>query len=108
MEVDNESLELEQEVKTKRAPVRRTNGQLGKQAEKLSEDALEMARMVRDLAQEKLEALMESAAECEGQGREKVKNLETSLEQYFLERPFKSMLIAAGMGMLFGRFWMRR
>ena len=108
MEVDNESVELEQDAKTKRAPVKRTNGQLSKQAEKLSEDALEMARMVRDLAQEKLEALMESAGECEDRSREKVMNLEASIEQYFVERPFKSMLIAAGIGMLFGRFWMRR
>jgi ElaB/YqjD/DUF883 family membrane-anchored ribosome-binding protein len=108
MEGDNESLELEQDVKIKRAAGKRTNGQLSKQAEKLSDDALEMARMVRDLAQEKLQALIDSAAECDDRGREKVKNIETTIEQYFIERPFKSMLIAAGVGMLFGRFWMRR
>ena len=42
------------------------------------------------------------------QGREKVRQVEQSIEQYIREQPLKSMLIAAGVGLVLGRFWMRR
>ena len=37
-----------------------------------------------------------------------MQHMERTLEQFILERPLKTVLIAAGIGLLFGRFWMRR
>ena len=42
------------------------------------------------------------------QGRDNVHGVLCNFEQYVRERPLKSVLIAAGVGLLFGRFWMRR
>ncbi len=51
--------------------------------------------------------LRESARECYQQGREKAMEWEQELEQYVRERPVKSMLIAAGIGVAVGILWRR-
>ena len=85
-----------------------TSDRLGAQANAVSNDLKEIGSIVRDAAQEKLEQVREDAAEYYQQRRGQVKSTLCTFEQYVRERPIKSVLIAAGVGLLFGRFWMRR
>jgi len=78
------------------------------QAQKTVQDVQALGGMAKDIAQEKLEHLRTSASEYKNQGQEKVQQAERTIEQYIQERPIKSVLIAAGIGLFFGRFWMRR
>ena len=83
-------------------------GQLRKQARTVVKDVQEMSGMATDAAQEKLGQLRDNASEYYEQGREKVFGVQRTVEQFICEQPVKSVLIAAGVGLLFGRFWMRR
>ena len=85
-----------------------TSDRLGAQANAVSNDVKEMGGIVKDAAQEKLEQVRENAAEYYQQRRDKVHGTLCDFEQYIREQPVKSVLIAAGVGLLFGRFWMRR
>jgi ElaB/YqjD/DUF883 family membrane-anchored ribosome-binding protein len=85
-----------------------TSDRLGAQANEVSKDLKEMGAIVRDAAQEKLGQVRENATEYCEQGRDNVHGVLCNFEQYVRARPVKSVLIAAGVGLLFGRFWMRR
>ena len=85
-----------------------TSDRLVRRRTQLSEDLKEMGGIVRDAAQEKLREVRENATEYYQQGRDNVHGVLCNFEQYVRERPVKSVLIAAGIGLLFGRFWMRR
>ena len=67
-----------------------------------------MADIAKDVAHEKLEEIQENASAVYEQGREKVRGTTRSLERYIAEKPLTSVLIAGGLGMFLGRFWMRR
>jgi ElaB/YqjD/DUF883 family membrane-anchored ribosome-binding protein len=68
----------------------------------------------RPRKQAKLAQLRENASEYFGQGRDKVYLVERTLEHFIRTQPVKSVLIGAsilmvaGVGLLLGRFWMRR
>jgi ElaB/YqjD/DUF883 family membrane-anchored ribosome-binding protein len=81
---------------------------LGAQAKTVSNDIEEMGDIVRDAAQEKLGQVRENATEFCEQRRDNVHGVLCDFEQYVRAQPVKSVLIAAGIGALFGRFWMRR
>jgi ElaB/YqjD/DUF883 family membrane-anchored ribosome-binding protein len=87
-----------------------TNDRLGKQALAVKEGIEEIGETVRDAAQEKLGQLREHASGYYEQGRDKVQGVLHSLEQSVGQRPLTSLFIAAGVGLLLGRFWssMRR
>ena len=85
-----------------------TGDRLVAQAKEVSEDLKEMADIVRNAAQEKIGQVSENAAEYVEQGRDKVHDVAGACEQYVRERPLRSILIAAGIGLLLGRFWTRR
>ncbi len=85
-----------------------TSDRLGAQAKEVSNDLKEIGGIVRDAAQEKLGQARENATEYLQQGRDTVHGVVGTFEQYVREQPVKSVLIAAGIGLLFGRFWMRR
>ncbi len=87
---------------------RPANGRLNHQAKKVSQDLRDMGRLTEDVAQEHLDHLRASATALRQQGRDTMQHMERTLEQFILERPLKTVLIAAGIGLLFGRFWMRR
>ena len=78
------------------------------QAKTVSNDLKEMGNIVRDAAQEKFGQVRENATEFYEQGLDKMHGTGSAFEQYVRERPVKSVLIAAGIGVLFGRFCMRR
>ena len=84
-----------------------TSDQLGKQAMEVTKDLQKMGGIVRDAAQEKLGQVRENATEYYEQGRDKVHDLVGSVEQFVQQQPFKSVMIAAGVGWLLGRFWRR-
>jgi ElaB/YqjD/DUF883 family membrane-anchored ribosome-binding protein len=85
-----------------------TSKRLSAQAKTVSNDLKEMGDIITDAAQEKLGEVRENATELYEQGRDKIQGVGGTFEQYVRERPVKSVLIAAGIGVLFGRFWMRR
>ena len=87
---------------------RTASDRLGKQARIVTEDLQELRGIAGDAAQEKLGQLRENASDYYEEGREKVHQVERSFEQFIREQPLKSILIAAGVGLVLGRFWMRR
>ena len=84
-----------------------TNDQFGKQAKELTEDLQRMGRTVRDAAQAKLGQVGEKAAEYGDQAQDKLHGAACACEQFVRERPLRSVLMAAGIGWLLGRFWKR-
>jgi ElaB/YqjD/DUF883 family membrane-anchored ribosome-binding protein len=85
-----------------------TSKRLGKQAKAVTEDLQEMGATARDAAKEKLGQVGEIAAEYREQGQERVHGVLCACEQYLRERPLTSVLLAGGIGWLFGRFWKHR
>ena len=85
-----------------------TSDRLGKQAREVTEDVEKMGGTVRDSAQEKLGQVGETTAEYCEQGRDKVHGVACACEQFLRARPLSSVLMAAGIGWLLGRFWKRR
>jgi ElaB/YqjD/DUF883 family membrane-anchored ribosome-binding protein len=82
--------------------------QLSQQAKEVAEDVQKMGETMRDAAQEKLEQAGERASEYCGQGQEKLHGAACACEQFVRQRPLTSLLLAAGVGLLFGRLWKRR
>ena len=85
-----------------------TGNRRGKQAKEVKKDLQEMGGTVRDAAQEKLGQVGEKASEYCEQGRDKVHLVACACEQFLRQRPLTSVLLAAGVGLLLGRFWLRR
>lgn len=88
---------------------------LYEQAQGVTHDVQEMGGLARDAAREQLGHVGATAAEYYGRGRDKVCQAERSVEQTIREQPLTSVLIAAGVGaiaggvgVLCGRYWMRR
>ncbi len=84
-----------------------TSDEVGKTAQEVTEDLQQMGRNVRDAAQERLGQAVEKATEYGEQARDKVHGVACACEQFVRERPLRSVLIAAGIGWLLGRFWKR-
>ena len=80
---------------------------LRRQAREVSKDLQELGGAASDAAQEKLGQVSENASEYYEQGRDKVHDVVCTFEQFVRQQPFKSVLIAAGVGWLLGRFWRR-
>jgi ElaB/YqjD/DUF883 family membrane-anchored ribosome-binding protein len=74
----------------------------------MSEDLQKMGRTGRDAAQEKLGQAGEKAAEYGEQTRDQLHGAACACEQFVRERPLRSVLMAAGVGWLLGRFWKGR
>lgn len=82
--------------------------QLRQQAATVREDLRELGRLTKEAAQEKLGVATETVGEYLDQGRRKAGEMEEKLETYVRAKPMKSVLIAAGVGMLCGFFLSRR
>lgn len=79
-----------------------------KPARTVSRNHQKLGGTVRDTAQEKVEHLRAGAADGASDGQDKMQEVERSFAQYVREQPLKSVLIAAGVGLVLGRFWLRR
>lgn len=77
-------------------------------AVELSEDLRAMGSQVGEVAREQYEHVRGRALDFVKQGQKKARDWEAGMEEYIQERPVKSLLIAAGVGMLIGMFWRRR
>jgi ElaB/YqjD/DUF883 family membrane-anchored ribosome-binding protein len=66
-----------------------------------------MGSQVRDTATEQYQAARDTAAEYYQAGRDKAVQWEEQLETYVREQPLKSLLIAAGIGVVLGVIWKR-
>lgn len=83
-------------------------GAKGGQGDKgVGEQIRDMGGQVRDAAREKYEQLRDQAGEYYEEGRQRAQEWEQGLEHYVKERPIKSLIIAAGVGLAVG-FLMRR
>jgi len=81
---------------------------LRKQAKKLTKDLRELRGTAKDVAQEKLRKIRENGSIRYGEGRGKVHRAELTVEHLIQHRPFKSVLIATGVGVVLGGLWIRR
>ncbi len=81
---------------------------LRKQVKKVTKDLAELNGAARDAILEKTEQLGGNVSERFDEGRQTMQHAGRSFEEFVRARPFKSVLIAAGVGLLFGRFWSRR
>ena len=87
---------------------RPASNRLRKQASAVTKDIQGMGTIARDAAQETFEEVQENASELYDHGRDKVRQARRSIEQYIAEQPLTSMLVAAGVGLVLGKFWRRR
>jgi ElaB/YqjD/DUF883 family membrane-anchored ribosome-binding protein len=86
----------------------------GKAQGAVSDSANEIGHNLRDLgtqartaANRKYEELRDSATDYYQHGKERAQEWEQSLEQYVQEKPLRSVLIAAGIGVVLGLLWKR-
>ena len=73
-------------------------------ARTVTRDHHEAGSIVPDTVQEKIE-LLRAAADCARELRDSLPQVDRG---FVREQPLKSMLIAAGVGLVLGRFWLRR
>ena len=78
------------------------------QANAVSKDIQGMGTLAKDVAHEKLEEIQENASAVYEQGREKVRGTARAFERFIAEQPLTSVVISAGVGLILGRFWMRK
>lgn len=93
-----------------------TGRQLRSKAEDLREDVVEMAKLSKEYAAEKLRGLREGASHrmhdlqdrasrTYGRGKQRAGEVQRNVEDYVIEQPLKSLLMALGAGLLLGFFW---
>jgi ElaB/YqjD/DUF883 family membrane-anchored ribosome-binding protein len=73
----------------------------------IGQRASEVTEQARQAASEQFNRMRQTASEYYEQGRQKASEWEGQLESYVREQPVKSLLIAAGVGMLLGMVWRR-
>ncbi len=81
--------------------------QIRETASQVGEQIRDMGGQVRDAAREKYGQLRDQASQYYEEGRQRAQEWEQGLENYVQEQPIKSLLIAAGVGLVVG-FLMRR
>lgn len=81
--------------------------QLKDKASEVASNVRDMSSQVRDAATEQYEHLRDSASEYYQAGRDKAVEWQNQLEDYVREQPLKSVLMAAGVGILLGIIWKR-
>ena len=71
------------------------------------ENIADMGHLAKETVQDKLHELKDRAAESYADGKEKLQDIEKSLARHVRESPMKSVLIAAGVGLVLGVLWRR-
>lgn len=89
-------------------PTQSATVRLREQAQEVTKDLQKMGNIASDAVEENLEQMRENASEYYEHGRDGVHKAERTFEQFIRDRPIQSILIAAGVGLFLGRFWMRR
>ena len=86
---------------------RSKSGPLRQQAGRVRTEVQALGTVARTSARDAVGRLKERGSEVLGEGRERLQRAEDGFEQYVAENPFRSVLIAAGVGALLG-FALRR
>ena len=74
----------------------------------LGHDVQELGKVTKEIAVDTMKLLRDNASDYYEQGMKKAQKMEKSLEGKIKENPLRSLLIAAGLGLLVGVFWGRR
>jgi ElaB/YqjD/DUF883 family membrane-anchored ribosome-binding protein len=82
-------------------------GDIRETAAEVQQNIRDMGGQIREAAAESYDNLRDQAREYYEQGRERALEWEQGLEDYVREKPLRSLLIAAGVGMLLGILWKR-
>jgi ElaB/YqjD/DUF883 family membrane-anchored ribosome-binding protein len=82
--------------------------ELRQQVKAVKDDLKDLGRTVKGVAQEKLGDAKQKTTEYYEHGKKKASELEDQVEGYIRQKPLKSVLIAAGAGLLVGFFLTRR
>jgi ElaB/YqjD/DUF883 family membrane-anchored ribosome-binding protein len=67
-----------------------------------------MGHQAREAAGDALEQARDSAGELYDEGRERMLDLAGSVRETVRDQPLRSLLVAMGIGCVFGAFFMRR
>lgn len=67
----------------------------------------DMAHLAKETVQDKFHDLKDKASEKYGEGKQKVQEFEETVARRVREAPMKSVLIAAGVGLVLGFLWRR-
>ena len=78
-----------------------------KSRQSVADDLTELGSHASELAQKRYRNMKDDAMSLAEQGRERLEEMEESLEDYIGENPIKSMVIAAIAGLIVGRFVLR-
>lgn len=81
--------------------------QLREKAAETGQNLREVGACAKDAAQEQLGQLRDTATEYYQQGREKAVEWRGDVQSYIREEPVKSVLLAAGIGLILGFLWRR-
>jgi len=81
--------------------------QLADKATQVRDNIRDIGSVAKDAAREQVQGLRDQANEYYEQGRQRVTEVEDSIETYVKEQPIKALLIAAGAGLLLGILWKR-
>jgi len=76
-------------------------------AQDVAQNLTEMGSHLKDAAVEQYENVRDQASEYYEAGKDKARQWVDDLEGYVREQPIKSLLIAAGAGVLLGIIWKR-
>jgi ElaB/YqjD/DUF883 family membrane-anchored ribosome-binding protein len=74
----------------------------------LKQNVQELSSSARQMASEQYDTLRTSANDYIEQGRARAMEMERSLESQIRDQPLKSVLMAAGFGLVLGVLWSRR
>lgn len=77
---------------------------LSEQSGKVAEDVKELGHIALEGAGEAIRDVRQRGTQAAEEGKERLQRRASELEEYILDHPFKSVAIAAGVGLLFGLF----
>ncbi|HLL88919.1 MAG TPA: DUF883 C-terminal domain-containing protein [Tepidisphaeraceae bacterium] len=77
------------------------------QAGQVAQQARDLGQQVKEQATQKYQQLREQATQYYDTSRQSATEWEQSLESYVRDQPVKSLLIAAGVGVVLGMVWKR-
>ena len=80
---------------------------IGNAASQVREQASQVAGKISDAATQTYEHFRDTASDYYQQGREKAQHWQEEVENYVQDQPIKSLMIAAGVGVLLGILWKR-
>ena len=86
----------------------RPQDRLREKVSETREDIAEIGHLAKETVQDKFHELKDRATEKYGEGKDKVQELEATVARKVRESPMKSVLIAAGVGLVLGYIWRRR